>query len=65
MKRRTFLTTASTIGIVGVASGSTVVSSVYDNLSTSILIEEFDTPVKNVLDKFVVDYYRKCKIIRT
>lgn len=55
MKRRTFLTAASTVGIVGVASSATVVSSVYNNLSVSILLEEFDTSNKTILDKFVGD----------
>ena len=55
MKRRTFLTAASTVGIVGAASGATVVSSVYNNLSLSVLLEEFDAPAKNVLDKFEAD----------
>ena len=53
MKRRTFLTAASTVGIVGAASGATVVSSVYNNLSVNVLLEEFDTPSKKVLNKFV------------
>jgi len=55
MKRRTFLTAASAIGAVTVASSATVVSSVYNNLSLSVLLEEFDTTSKNVLDKFVTD----------
>jgi len=55
MKRRTFLTAASTVGIVGVASSATVVSSVYNNLSVSVLLEEFDAPNKKILNKFVAD----------
>ena len=55
MKRRTFLTAASTIGVVSVASSATVVSSVYNNLSTSVLLEEFDSPSQIVLDKFIAD----------
>lgn len=55
MKRRTFLTAASTIGVVSVASSATVVSSLYNNLSTSVLLEEFDSPSKIVLDKFIAD----------
>ena len=55
MKRRIFLTAASTVGIVGVASSATVVSSVYNNLSVSVLLEEFDVPSKNILNKFVSD----------
>lgn len=55
MKRRTFLTAASTIGIIGAASSATLASSVYTNISTSVLLEEFDTPSKIVLDKFVSD----------
>lgn len=55
MKRRTFLTAASTVGIVGAASGATIATSVYNNLSLSVLLEEFDTPAKKVLDKFEAD----------
>ena len=55
MKRRTFLTAASTIGVVSVASSATVVSSVYKDISTKILLEEFDTSSKTVLDKFISD----------
>lgn len=55
MKRRTFLTASSTIGIVGAVSGSTVVSSVYTSMSTSVLLEEFDPATKGVYDKFIVD----------
>lgn len=55
MKRRTFLTAASTIGIVSAASSATVVSSVYNDISTNILLEEFKPSSKNVLDKFLSD----------
>ncbi len=55
MKRRTFLTAASTVGVVGVASSATVVSSVYNNLSLSVLLEDFDDSNKKVLDKFVAN----------
>lgn len=55
MKRRIFLSAAGTVGIVGVASSATVVSSVYNNLSVSALLEDFDTPSKKILDKFVSD----------
>ncbi len=55
MKRRIFLSAASTVGIVGVASSATVVSSVYNNLGLSALLEDFDTPSKNILNKFVSD----------
>jgi len=44
MKRRIFLTAASTVGIVGVASSATVVSSVYKSVSESVILQEFDTP---------------------
>lgn len=53
MKRRTFLTATSTIGIVSAASGGTVVSSVYNDISSNILLEEFTTSSKNALNKFV------------
>ena len=55
MKRRTFLTAASTIGVVSVASSATVVSAVYNDISTKILLEEFDSSSITVLDKFVAD----------
>jgi hypothetical protein len=55
MKRRTFLTAAGTIGAVSIASSATVVSSVYNNVSTSILLEEFDSTSKGALDKFITD----------
>ena len=55
MKRRIFLSAASTVGIVGVASSATVVSSVYKNLSVSVSLQEFNEPSKKILDKFVSD----------
>lgn len=55
MKRRTFLTAAGTVGIIGVASSASTVSSVYSSLSTRVLLEEFDAPSKNALDKFIKD----------
>lgn len=56
MKRRTFLTAAGTIGAVSIASSATVVSSVYNSLSSQILLEEFDAISKTALDKFIVDF---------
>ena len=61
MKRRTFLTAAGTVGIVGVASSATVVSSLYNNLSTSVLLEEFDTTSKKAFDKFLADIAENAK----
>lgn len=55
MKRRTFLTAAGTVGVVGVASSATVVSSVYNGMSLNILLEEFDSHSKTALDKLVCD----------
>jgi hypothetical protein len=55
MKRRTFLTAASTIGVVSVASSATVVSSVYNDISTNLLLSEFDSTSKSTLDKFISD----------
>jgi hypothetical protein len=61
MKRRTFLTAASTIGAVSIASSATVVTSFYSDYSTSLLLEEFDSPAKVVLDKFVADVSENAK----
>ena len=63
MKRRTFLTAASTIGVVSVASSATVVSSVYNNLSTSVLLEEFDSSSIKILDKFVTDITENTELL--
>lgn len=61
MKRRIFLTAASTVGIVGVASSATVVSSVYKSVSESVILQEFDTPSIKILDKFVSDIAENSK----
>ena len=53
MKRRTFVTLSSTMGMASAVSGASVVSSVYSNMNNSILLEEFNAPTKNVLDKFM------------
>ena len=53
MKRRTFLTTTATVGAIGAASGATVVSSVYNNISLNILLEEFDASAKVILEDLV------------
>lgn len=55
MKRRTFLTASSTLGIAGTVSGASVVSSVYSSISTDILLEEFKPDTRKVLDKFMAD----------
>ena len=55
MKRRSFLSAAGTIGVVSVAAGSTVVSSVYHDITTNQLLAEFDTDSRKTLDKFIYD----------
>lgn len=55
MKRRTFLTAAGTVGTIGVASSATSVTAIYSNINTSVLLSEFDSPVKKMLDKLVDD----------
>ena len=55
MKRRTFLTAAGTVGTIGVASSAASVTSLYSNINTSVLLAEFDTPTKSMLDKLVGD----------
>ena len=55
MKRRTFLTASSTLGIIGTVSGASIVSSVYSSMSTNILLEEFNPSTRNILDKFTAD----------
>ncbi|MDF1698265.1 MAG: hypothetical protein P1U56_20620 [Saprospiraceae bacterium] len=55
MKRRTFLTAAGTVGIIGAASATTVVSSVYKNLGSNALLAELDTPAQKAIDKFLND----------
>ena len=52
MKRRTFLTTSSTVGIVGMVSGASVVSSTYNSISASLLLEEFPGYTRSILDNF-------------
>jgi D-arabinose 1-dehydrogenase-like Zn-dependent alcohol dehydrogenase len=63
MKRRTFLSATSTIGIVGVASSATLATSLYTNLSTSVLLEDFNETSKKVLDKFVSDISENAKVL--
>ncbi len=53
MKRRTFLTAAGTVGTIGVASSATSVTSLYSNINTSVLLAEFDTPTRTMLDKLI------------
>ena len=55
MKRRSFLSAAGTIGVVSVAAGSTVVSSVYHDITTNQLLAEFDEASRKTLDKFIYD----------
>lgn len=53
MKRRTFLSATGTFGIVGAASGASVVSSVYTSLSEHVSLKEFSSETKIVLDHFL------------
>ncbi|MEM9822030.1 MAG: hypothetical protein AAF985_13200 [Bacteroidota bacterium] len=55
MKRRIFLATSGTVGMASVVSGSTVISSVYSSINSSMLIDEFSAPVKKLFDQFVND----------
>ena len=63
MKRRTFLAASGTVGIAGVVSGASVVSTVYTSMSTSILLEEFNVNTRNVLDKFMADVMLNTKAL--
>ena len=53
MKRRTFLNTAGTIGVVGLTSSATLANSVYKDISSNQLLEEFDAPTRKAYEKFV------------
>lgn len=53
MKRRIFLSTASTVGIVGAVSSASLVSSAYSSISTGVLLQEFGSATKSALDNFV------------
>ena len=55
MKRRTFLSAAGTVGIIGAASATTVVSSVYTNLGTQAILEDFHPTAKIAFEKFMND----------
>ena len=55
MKRRTFLSAAGTVGIVGTASATSVVSSVYTTLGTQAVLEDFHPMAKIAYDKFLND----------
>ncbi|MFT4535693.1 MAG: hypothetical protein ACI9P5_003063 [Saprospiraceae bacterium] len=55
MKRRTFLIAAGTVGRIGVASSAASVTPIYRNINTSVLLSEFISPVKIMLDKLVDD----------
>lgn len=55
MKRRNFLTATGTVGIVGVVSGSTVLSSAYNSISTSVALEEFKPATKDLLHQFIAE----------
>jgi hypothetical protein len=55
MKRRIFLAASGTVGIATVVSGSSVISSAYSSISSNMLIEEFPSATKSLLDQFVAD----------
>jgi hypothetical protein len=61
MKRRTFLTAAGTVGTIGVASSATSVTSLYNNINTSVLLAEFDTRSRSMLDKLISDVTENAK----
>ena len=52
MRRRVFLSATSTIGIAGVASGGSVVSSIYTRISKHAILSEFSPISKSILDHF-------------
>lgn len=53
MKRRAFLTTSGTVGVFGAVSATSVASSVFNSINTSVLLEEFDTETRAALDNFL------------
>ena len=53
MRRRVFLSATSTFGIAGVASGSSVVSSIYTRISEHVSLAEFSSSSKSILDHFI------------
>ncbi|MFT6335400.1 MAG: hypothetical protein ACI86M_001888 [Saprospiraceae bacterium] len=55
MKRRTFLTAAGTVGTIGIAASATSVTSLYNSINTTVLLADFDTSSKNMLDKLISD----------
>ena len=55
MKRRIFLSTASTIGAIGAVSAESVFSSAYSNLTKRANIQEFSPEIKTVWDRFSTD----------
>ena len=55
MKRRIFLSTASTVGIVGAVSSASLVSSAYSSISTGVLLQEFGSATRSALDNFVAN----------
>ncbi len=56
MKRRMFLSSASTVGIVGAASGGvSIISSAFTSISKSVSLAEFSPITKKVLNKFVTE----------
>ena len=61
MKRRIFLSAASTIGIAGAVSSASVVSSAYSSVSTSLLLEDFSPSTRIILDKFQANAVESCQ----
>ncbi|MFK8009393.1 MAG: hypothetical protein AB8H03_23735 [Saprospiraceae bacterium] len=61
MKRRTFVTLSSTIGMASAVSGASVLTSAYSSMNNSILLEEFNVPTKNVLDNFIIEVTQNVK----
>jgi len=55
MKRRTFLTTSSTVGVASAVPGGFVASSIFSSINTSMLLKEFNSSTKSVLDKLMTD----------
>lgn len=55
MKRRTFLSAAGTLGIVGAASSTTLATAAYHGLSAQAALKEFTPLSKTTLDGFVKD----------
>lgn len=53
MKRRTFLTASSTVGIATAIPGGLFASSVYNDFNARLILNEFNDSTKVVFDKFM------------